>query len=227
MFVHGLEWGGFEMVPYVIEIDNKNNERVYDIYSRLLKDRIIMIGSEFTPELANSVVSQLLFLESQDKNSDIYIYVNSPGGCMASMFAILDTMNYIIPDIVTIGMGTVASAASVILAAGTKGKRFALPNTEIMIHQPSSGTYGKVTDMEIQLEQSRKFKEKIVEFYSAVSGRNKKQVIRDIDRDYFMTSEEAVAYGLIDTIKSKRSLISDKTDEVSKIVSSANKDNTV
>jgi ATP-dependent Clp protease protease subunit len=190
-------------VPYVIEKDEKG-EKVYDLYSRLLKDRIIFITGIFDSKLANAVVAQLLFLEANSTEKDIYMYINSPGGQIDSMYAIYDTMQYISPDIVTIGFGQVASAGSFILAAGTKGKRYALPNTEIMIHELSSGAKGRATDLEIELKQAIRIKEKMAGHYAKMTGQTIKKIKRDMERDYHMIPDEAKEYGLIDSVQHKR-----------------------
>lgn len=188
-------------VPYVIEKDEKNQERVYDLYSRLLKDRIIFITGNFTDELSNSVVAQLLFLEANGRDKDINIYINSPGGLITSMYAIYDTMHYVQPDIVTIGFGQIASAGSFILAAGTKGKRFALENSSIMLHELSGGMYGKATDVEINFKRMQSNKEKMANQYSKMTGKKVKTILKDLERDFWMTPEEAAKYGIIDEVQ--------------------------
>ena len=192
-------------VPYVIEKEKGGQERVYDLYSRLLKDRIIFIKGMFNDEMSDAVVAQLLFLESADPNADIYMYVNSPGGMVTSMYAIFDVMQYIKPDIVTVGMGQCASAASFILAAGTKGKRYALPNTEIMIHEFSGGVEGKAQDMFQTLEKQKQLWEKMAKHYAGFTGQKVNKIKQDMSRDYYMTAEQALEYGLIDEIHAKRS----------------------
>jgi len=192
-------------VPYVIEKGPKDQERMYDLYSRLLRDRIIFIRGSFNDEMADAVVAQLLFLESSDPESDIYMYVNSPGGYITSMYAIFDVMQYIRPDIVTVGMGQCASAASFILAAGTKGKRFALPNTEIMIHELSGGAQGKAQDMFNTLEHTKKLWDKMARHYVGFTGQKLARIKKDMSRDYYMSAEEAKEYGLIDEIHAERS----------------------
>lgn len=187
------------IVPYVIEND-QNGERSYEIYSKLLMDRIVFIQGEFTEELANVVVAQLLYLHSSDPEKDIYMYINSPGGRIDAMFAIYDTMQYISPDINTVGIGTVASAGSFILAAGTKGKRSALPNTSIMVHELSSGTSGKARDIFNDLENIKKLYEKLSRYYSQFTGQKITKIKKDLQRDFFMTPEEALKYGLIDEV---------------------------
>lgn len=191
-------------VPYVIEKNEKDQERMYDLYSRLLKDRIVFIGQPFDSHLANSVVAQLLFLESDSPAKDIYLYINSPGGNLTSMFAIYDTMRYIKPDITTIGFGHVMSAGSFILAAGTKGKRYALPNTEIMVHELRGGAQGTATDMEITLKQALKLKERMAKHYHELTDRPLDKIKKDMERDHYLTAEEAVDYGLIDSVQETR-----------------------
>lgn len=192
-------------IPYVIEQGPKDQERVYDLYSRLLKDRIIFIKGAFNQEMADAVVAQLLFLESADPDADIYMYINSPGGEITALYAIYDVMQYINPDIVTVGMGQCASAASFILAAGTKGKRFALPNTDVMIHELSGGVQGKAQDMFSRIEQTKKLWDKMAGHYVKFTGQKLAKVKKDMARDYFMSAEEAKEYGLIDEIHAKRS----------------------
>lgn len=187
------------IVPYVIEND-QNGERSYEIYSKLLMDRIVFIQGEFTEEVANVVVAQLLYLHSSDPEKDIYMYINSPGGRVDAMFAIYDTMQYISPDINTVGIGTVASAGSFILAAGTKGKRSALPNTSIMVHELSSGTSGKAGDIFNDLENIKKLYEKLSRYYSQFTGQTVAKIKKDLQRDFFMTPKEALKYGLIDEV---------------------------
>lgn len=188
-------------VPYVIEKDEKNHERVYDLYSRLLKDRIIFVKGVFGEELADSVVAQLLFLEASDRGADIYMYINSPGGLISAMYAIYDTMQYVKPEITTIGYGHVVSAGTFILAAGTKGKRYALPNTEIMIHELSSATHGKATDMKIDLEHSLTLRDRMAQHYADMTGQLVIKVRKDMERDLYMSPEEAKKYGLIDEVQ--------------------------
>jgi len=191
-------------VPYVIEKEVGGQERVYDLFSRLLRDRIVFIRGVFNSEMADTVVAQLLFLESDSPTKDIYMYINSPGGEISSMFCILDTMKYIRNSIVTIGMGTVASAASLILAAGTKGKRYALPNTEIMIHQLSSGLSGKYKDMKNNFEHTKYLHNKLMKYYAEFTSQKLTRVKKDMELDYFMTPENAKKYGIIDEIQYNR-----------------------
>ncbi|MGG2092032.1 ATP-dependent Clp endopeptidase proteolytic subunit ClpP [Bacillus sp. S13(2024)] len=192
---------GFFMntIPYVIE-QTKLGERSYDIYSRLLKDRIIMIGQEINDQVASSVVAQLLFLAAEDADKDISIYINSPGGSTSAGFAILDTMNYIKPDVQTICIGLAASFGALLLLAGTEGKRFALPNSEIMIHQPLGGTQGQATEIEISARRILKLKEHINQIIADKTGQPIEKIVNDTERDYFMSAEEAKTYGIVDGI---------------------------
>jgi len=191
-------------IPYVIEKGPKDQERMYDLYSRLLKDRIIFVRGTFDPSMADAVVAQLLFLESSDPESDIYMYINSPGGYITSLYAIYDVMEYIRPDIVTVGFGQCASAGSFILAAGTKGKRFALPNTEIMIHEMSGGAEGKANDIFNSIEHTKKIYERMAKQYVNFTGQKLSKVKADMQRDFYMTAQDAKDYGLIDNIHFKR-----------------------
>ena len=187
------------LVPIVIE-ESPKGERSFDIYSRLLRDRIIMVGGEIEPNMANSIVAQLLFLESENPNADISMYINSPGGDVSAGWAIMDTMQYIKAPVSTIGMGLVASMGSVLLAAGEKGKRFVLPNTQVMIHQPMAGAQGQITDMEIQLNQFQKNKKSLVKQMAEFTGRKEKEVFDAMERDNWMTPAEAKEFGLIDNV---------------------------
>jgi ATP-dependent Clp protease protease subunit len=191
-------------IPYVVEKNDKDGERAYDIWTRLMKDRIIFINGDFNNDMADAVVAQLLFLESEDVEKDIYMYINSPGGMISSMYAIYDTMQYIKPEIVTIGYGTVASAGSFILAAGTKGKRFALPNTDIMIHELAGGHSGKFQEMRNSYLHVEKLYDKMANHYVTMTGQPLKKVKEDMSRDFWMNAEEAVKYGLIDKVEVKR-----------------------
>ena len=191
------------LVPYVIE-QTSRGERSYDIYSRLLKDRIIFLGEEVTDVSANIVVAQLLFLEAEDPGKDIQLYINSPGGSVTAGMAIYDTMNYIKSDVSTICIGMAASMGAFLLSGGTKGKRFALPNAEIMIHQPSGGSRGMASDMKIVADQILKTKQKLNEILAKNTGKPIDVIERDTDRDNYMTAQEALAYGLIDSIVEKR-----------------------
>ena len=191
------------LVPYVIE-QTSRGERSYDIYSRLLKDRIIFLGEEVTDVSASLIVSQLLFLESEDPGKDISLYINSPGGSVTAGMAIYDTMQYIKCDVSTICMGMAASMGAFLLAGGTKGKRMALPNAEIMIHQPSGGAQGQATDIKIVADHILKTKKKLNEILAANTGQPLEVIAADTERDNYMSAEEAVAYGLIDSIVTKR-----------------------
>ena len=191
------------LVPYVIE-QTSRGERSYDIYSRLLKDRIIFLGEEVTDVSASLVVSQLLFLESEDPGKDISLYINSPGGSVTAGMAIYDTMQYIKCDVSTICMGMAASMGAFLLAGGAKGKRIALPNAEIMIHQPSGGAQGQATDIKIVADHILKTKKKLNEILAANTGQPLEVIAADTERDNYMSAEEAVAYGLIDSIVTKR-----------------------
>ena len=187
------------LVPIVIE-ESPRGERSFDIYSRLLRDRIVMINGEIEPAMASTIVAQLLFLESENPNADISLYINSPGGDVSAGWAIMDTMHYIKSPVSTIGMGLVASMGSVLLAAGEKGKRFVLPNTQVMIHQPMAGARGQITDMEIQLNQFQKNKKALVKQMAGFTGRKEKEVFDAMERDNWMTPPEAKDFGLIDGI---------------------------
>jgi ATP-dependent Clp protease protease subunit len=193
----------FMGVPYVIE-GSESNERVYDLFSRLLKDRIIFIGKEFTEDLANSVVAQLLFLESDNPEKDIIIYINSPGGYVSAQTAIFDTMNYVKPDVSTICVGHASSAAAVTLAAGTKGKRCALKNARIMLHQVSSGVVGHIEDMRIRMGEADFLNERMIEELAKITKKSVKRIKQDLNRDYFMSAEEAKKYGIIDEVLTTR-----------------------
>ena len=187
------------LVPYVIE-QTSRGERSYDIFSRLLKDRIIFLGEEVSDATAGLVVAQLLFLEAEDPAKDIHFYINSPGGSVTAGMAIYDTMNFVKCDVSTTCIGMAASMGAFLLAGGKKGKRFALPNAEIMIHQPSSGTEGKVTDQEITLRESIFVKKRLAEIFAERTGKTLKQVEKDMDRDNWMSAEEALTYGIVDEI---------------------------
>ena len=191
------------LVPYVLESTSRG-ERTYDIYSRLLKDRIIFLGEEVNDVTASLVVAQLLFLEAEDPNKDISLYINSPGGSVTAGMAIYDTMNYIKSDVSTICIGMAASMGAFLLSGGTKGKRFALPNAEIMIHQPSGGSRGMASDMKIVADQILKTKQKLNEILAKNTGKPIDVIERDTDRDNYMTAQEALEYGLIDSIIENR-----------------------
>lgn len=188
-----------DLVPYVVE-QTSRGERSYDIFSRLLKDRIIFIGDEITDATASLVVAQLLFLESEDPDKDIHIYINSPGGSVTAGMAIYDTMQYIKPDVSTICVGMAASMGAFLLSAGKKGKRYALPNAEIMIHQPLGGAKGQASDVKIHAEFLLKTRDKLNKMLSENTGKPLEQIERDTDRDNFMTADEALNYGLIDKV---------------------------
>ncbi|MEE8836061.1 MAG: ATP-dependent Clp endopeptidase proteolytic subunit ClpP [Eubacteriales bacterium] len=191
------------LIPYVIEQTGRG-ERSYDIYSRLLKDRIIFLGDEVTDESANIIVAELLFLEAEDPEKDIHLYINSPGGSVTAGMAIYDTMHYIKCDVSTICIGMAASMGAFLLAGGTKGKRLALPNAEIMIHQPSGGAKGKATDIEIVAEQILKIKKRMNEILAANTGQPLEKVQHDTELDNYMTAEEAKEYGLVDKVITSR-----------------------
>lgn len=189
-------------IPYVIEKTSRG-ERSYDIYSRLLKDRIVMLSGEIHDELAASIVAQLLFLEAEDHDKDIYLYINSPGGVITSGFSIYDTMNYIKPSVCTICIGQAASMGAFLLSCGEKGKRFALPNSRIMIHQPLGGARGQATDIEIQAKEILRMKEILNQILSQNTGQKLAKIAKDTDRDFFMSANEAKEYGLIDKVLEK------------------------
>ncbi|ASE37808.1 MULTISPECIES: ATP-dependent Clp endopeptidase proteolytic subunit ClpP [Staphylococcus] len=187
------------LIPTVIETTNRG-ERAYDIYSRLLKDRIIMLGSAIDDNVANSIVSQLLFLQAQDADKDIYLYINSPGGSVSAGFAIYDTIQHIKPDVQTICVGMAASMGSFLLAAGAKGKRYALPNAEVMIHQPLGGAQGQATEIEIAANHILKTRAKLNKILAERTGQSIDQIEKDTDRDNFLSADEAKDYGLIDEV---------------------------
>lgn len=187
------------LVPTVIESEGRY-ERAYDIYSRLLKDRIIFVGTQVEQTMANLIVAQLLFLQAEDPKKDIFMYINSPGGSVYDALAIYDTMQYITNDVQTVGIGMQASAAAFLLSSGTKGKRFALPNATVMIHQPSSGTRGKVTDQEIDLRESLRIKQLLESIMASNTGQKTDKIHEDMERDKWLTAEEAKDYGIVDAI---------------------------
>jgi len=191
------------VIPIVIE-QTRNVERAYDIYSRLLKDGVIFLGSPIDDNVANLVIAQLLFLEAEDPEKDVSLYINSPGGIVSAGLAIYDTMRFIRNDVVTICIGQAASMAALLLTAGTKGKRFALPNSKVVIHQPLGGVEGQATDILIQAEEIRKIKELTVNILVNHTGQSREKVAQDIERDYFMTADEALQYGIIDSVISER-----------------------
>ena len=192
------------LVPIVVE-QTARGERAYDIYSRLLKDRIIFIGDAIDDHIASLVIAQMLFLEAEDPDKDIYLYLNSPGGIVTSGLAIYDTMQYVKPDVATICLGQAASMASLLLAAGAQGKRSALPNSRIMIHQPMGGFQGQASDIAIHAKEILKIKEKLNEIYTIHTKQPSEKIEKDVDRDYFMDAQEAVEYGLIDKVIRKDS----------------------
>ena len=187
------------LIPTVIEQEGRY-ERAYDIYSRLLKDRIIFLGSDVNEASANIIVAQLLFLQAEDSKKDIFFYINSPGGSVYDALAIYDTMKYVTNDIQTVGIGVQASAAAFLLSSGTKGKRFALPNATVMIHQPSSGTRGKVTDQEIDLRESLRIKKLLEEIMAQNTGQKPARIHEDMERDKWLTADDAQKYGIIDAV---------------------------
>ena len=191
------------LVPIVVEQTNRG-ERSYDIYSRLLKDRIIVLSDEVNDITASLVVAQMLFLEAEDPDKDIQLYINSPGGSITAGFAIFDTMQYVKPDVSTICVGLAASMGAFLLAAGAKGKRFALPNSEVMIHQPLGGVRGQATDIKIHTEWLIRIKDKINKILSEKTGQSLEKIERDVERDFFMSAEEAKAYGIVDEVMIRR-----------------------
>ena len=191
------------LIPTVIEKTGRG-ERAYDIYSRLLKDRIIMLQGEINDHVASLIVSQLLFLEAENPEKDIYLYINSPGGVVTSGMAIYDTMNYIKPDVSTICMGQAASMGAFLLSSGEKGKRFALPHARIMIHQPLGGAQGQATDIEIHAKEILRMKKELNKILSENTGQSLRKIEKDTERDFFMSAEEAMKYGLVDKVLKKR-----------------------
>jgi ATP-dependent Clp protease protease subunit len=187
------------LIPTVIETEGRM-ERAYDIYSRLLRDRIIFMGEDVNPHTANLITAQLLFLDNENSNKDIYLYINSPGGSVYDALAIYDTMQFVKADVQTVGIGIQASAAAFILSSGAKGKRFMLPNSSVMIHQPSSGTRGKVTDQEIDLRESLRVKKLLEEIMAKNTGQKASTIHTDMERDKWMNAKEALKYGLVDDI---------------------------
>lgn len=191
------------LVPIVVE-QTSRGERAYDIYSRLLKDRVIFLGSPIDDHVANLIIAELLFLEAEDPDKDVHLYINSPGGSITAGMAIFDTMQHIKPDVSTICVGLAASMGAFLLASGTKGKRFALPHSEIMIHQPSGGTQGQATDIEIHAKRILHIRDELNNILAQITGKPLEQIKKDTDRDYFMSAEEAKKYGLIDEIMRKK-----------------------
>lgn len=191
-----------QYIPYVVERTSKG-ERSYDIYSRLLKDRIIMLSGEIDDAVSSAVVAQMLFLEAEDPDKDIYLYINSPGGVVTSGFSIYDTMNYIKPDVSTICIGQAASMGAFLLSCGAKGKRYALPNSRIMIHQPLGGARGQATDIEIQAKEILRLKELLNDILAKNTGQKLAKIAKDTDRDFYMSAKEAEEYGIIDSVLNK------------------------
>ncbi|OPX93434.1 MAG: ATP-dependent Clp protease proteolytic subunit [Syntrophorhabdus sp. PtaU1.Bin002] len=191
------------LVPIVIEKDGRG-ERAYDIYSRLLKERIVFLGTAIDDNVANIIIAQLLFLESEDPSQDIYLYVNSPGGIITSGLAIYDTMQYVKAPIVTMCIGQAASMGAVLLAGGTKGKRYALPHSRILIHQPLGGAQGQATDIDIQAREILRVREEINKIFTKHTGQPLEKIVLDTERDFFMTADQALEYGIIDKIVEKR-----------------------
>jgi len=191
------------LIPTVIE-KGQFGERAYDIYSRLLKERIVFLGGLIDDQVANIIIAQLLFLESENSKKDISLYINSPGGDIAATLAVLDTMNHVKPDVSTVCVGIAASGGAIILSAGAKGKRFCLPNSEVMIHQPWGGAQGQATDIEITAKHILKLRERLNKILAKNTGQPCEQIEKDVERDYFMTAEEAKKYGIIDEILKKK-----------------------
>ncbi|MGI6393230.1 MAG: ATP-dependent Clp endopeptidase proteolytic subunit ClpP [bacterium] len=191
------------LIPIVVEKEG-GSERAYDIYSRLLKDRIIFLGDTVTDDIANLVVAELLFLEAQDSEQDIQLYINSPGGSVTAGLAIYDTMQYVKPDVATICVGQASSMGAVLMAAGAEGKRFSLPNSRIMIHQPMGGFRGQATDIEIHAKEILFLKERLLDILCRHTGKDAKTLKKDMERDFFMSAEEAVKYGLIDSVVKRK-----------------------
>jgi len=200
------------LIPMVIE-QTSRGERAYDIYSRLLKDRIIFMGDEVTDDLANIIIAQFLFLESENPDKDINLYINSPGGSITAGLAIYDTMQYVRPDIATICTGQASSMAALLLAAGEKGKRYALPHSRIMIHQPIGATQGQAVDIDIHAREIMRLKDAINELFALHTGQNKKRIGADTERDFFMGGKEALEYGIVDKVIAKREMMSTKNDK--------------
>jgi ATP-dependent Clp protease protease subunit len=193
------------LIPVVVE-QSARGERAYDIYSRLLKDRIIFLGDAIHDDMANTIIAQLLFLESEDPDREVSVYINSPGGSVTAGLAIYDTMQYIKPDVATICMGQCASMGALLLAAGAKGKRYALPHSRVMIHQPMGGVQGQATDIDIQAKELLKIKETVHQIFVEHTGQPLKKIRQDTERDFFMSAEEALQYGVVDRIIKKREI---------------------
>lgn len=200
------------LIPMVVEQSNRG-ERAYDIYSRLLKDRIIFLGSAIDNEIANLIVAQMLFLESEDPEKDINFYINSPGGVVTAGMAIYDTIQYIKPDVATVCIGQAASMGALLLTAGTSGKRFALPNARIMIHQPLGGAQGQATDIKIQATEILRMKDSLNEILSKHTGQDIEKVAADTERDFFMSGEQALEYGIVDRVVSDRSQLEQASEQ--------------
>ena len=203
------------LIPIVVE-QSSRGERAYDIYSRLLKDRIIIMGEEVHDAMANTVIAQMLFLESEDPDKDINMYVNSPGWSVTAGMAIYDTMQYIKPDVATICMGQATSMAALLLAAGTEGKRYALPHSRIMIHQPLGGTQGQATDIKIQANEILRMKDALNNILSFHTGQNIEKISDDTDRDFFMSANESLEYGIVDKVVADRSQLDEEIEDTSK-----------
>ncbi len=201
------------LIPMVIE-QSQRGERAFDIYSRLLRDRIVFLGSPIDDDVANVVIAQLLFLEAEDPDKDVHLYINSPGGSVTSGLAVYDTMQYVGPDITTICLGQAASMAVWLLAAGAPGKRLGLPNSRIMIHQPMGGTQGPASDIEIQAREILSLRARMNEILAAHTGKSPEEIARDTERDYHMTGEEARAYGLIDRVVERREIPASSGDSI-------------
>jgi ATP-dependent Clp protease protease subunit len=200
------------LIPFVVE-QTERGERSYDIYSRLLKERIIFLGVPIDDHVANLVVAQLLFLESEDPDKDINLYINSPGGSVTSGMAVYDTMRFIKPHIATLCVGQASSMGAVLLAAGTKGKRMALPHSRVMIHQPWAGTEGQITDLDIRIREFKKSKEALIDILAHHTGQTRERIEKDSDRDYFMGPEEAKDYGLVDKVIADKSALKIETPD--------------
>jgi len=203
------------LIPIVVE-QTSRGERAYDIYSRLLKDRIIFMGEQVTDDMANIIIAQFLFLESEDPDKDINLYINSPGGSITAGLAIYDTMQYVKPDIATICTGQASSMAALLLASGNKGKRFALPHSRIMIHQPMGATQGQATDIDIQAKEIMRLKEAINGLFALHTNQDVKKIRNDTERDYFMSGQEALEYGIVDKVITKREMAMMKKDKGSR-----------
>jgi ATP-dependent Clp protease protease subunit len=203
------------LVPIVVE-QTSRGERAYDIYSRLLKDRIIFMGEQVTDDMANIIIAQFLFLESEDPDKDINLYINSPGGSITAGLAIYDTMQYVKPDITTICTGQASSMSALLLASGTKGKRFALPHSRIMIHQPMGATQGQATDIDIQAKEIMRLKQAINALFALHTNQDVKKIRNDTERDYFMSGQEALEYGIVDKVITKREMAIMKKDKGSR-----------